>query len=80
MYSHKFKKWADSDAFRLSVSKQIDDIVKLTAQWRYETGCDSHFYDRLICDAKLGNWLGAQVSLINKNWKLVPTAVIVYTF
>ena len=80
MYSHKFKKWADSDAFRLSVTKQIDDIVKLTAQWWYDTGCDSHFYGRLICDVKLGNWLWAQVSLISKNWKLVPTGAIIYTF
>ena len=80
MYSHKFKKWTDSDAFRLSITKQIDNIVKLTAQWWYETNCDSHFYGRIICETKIKDWIWAQVSLIKKDWKWVPTAAILYTF
>jgi hypothetical protein len=32
MYAHKFKEGPDSDAFRLSISKKIDEVLKLTAQ------------------------------------------------
>ena len=80
MYSHKFKKWPDSDAFRLSISKKIDEALKLTAQWWYETGYDKHFYGRLMLDINLWNWLKAQVSLIAKNGELTPTTCIVYAF
>lgn len=80
MYSHKFKKWPDSDAFRLSISKKIDEALKFTAQWWYETGYDKHFYGRLLLDINLWNWLVAQASLTAKNGKLTPTTCIVYSF
>ena len=80
MYSHKFKKWPDSDAFRLSISKKIDEALSLTAQWWYETGYDRHFYWRVIVDINLWNWLKAQVSLTAKNGKLTPTTCLVYSF
>ena len=79
MYAHKFKKGPDSDAFRLSISKKIDEALKFTAQWWYETGYDKHFYGRFMLDINLWNWLMAQVSLIAKNWKLTPTTCLVYS-
>lgn len=80
MYAHKFKTWEDSDAFRLTVSKKINEVLKLTWQWWYETWYDKKFYGRIIVDVDLWNWFWAQLSCIAKYWKLTPTAWIVYKF
>ena len=80
MYTHKFQKWADSDAFRLSVSKTFDEIFQLTAQWWYETGYDKHFYGRLIATVDLWHGLLVEMSFIAKHWKITPTAWILYRF
>ena len=56
VYTHKFKKWTDSDAFRLSISKKVNDALKLTWQWRYESGYDKHFFGRIIVDINLWSW------------------------
>ena len=80
MYGHKFKDGKDSDAFRLSVSKKIDEALKLTAQWWYETWYDKHFYGRVLLDVDLWSGFGAQLSCIAKDWKLTPTAWVMYKF
>lgn len=80
MYAHKFKDWPDSDAFRLSISKKVNDALKITWQWWYETWYDKHFYGRIIVDVNLWNWFWAQLSCISKYWKLTPTAWVIYQF
>jgi len=80
MYAHKFKDWPDSDVFRLSIAKKINEALKITWQWWYETGYDKHFYGRIIVDVNLWNWFWAQLSCISKYWKLTPTAWVVYQF
>jgi len=80
MYAHKFKDWPDSDAFRLSISKKVNDALKITWQWWYETWYDKHFYGRIIVDVNLWNWFWAQLSCIWKYWKLTPTAWVIYQF
>ena len=80
MYIHKFQKWWDSDAFRLSVSKTFDEIFQLTAQWWYETGYDKHFYGRLIATVDLGHGFLVEMSCIAKHWEITPTAWILYRF
>lgn len=80
MYAHKFKSWPDSDAFRLTVAKKINEALKITWQWWYETWYDKHFYWRTIVDVNLWNWLCAQLSCIAKHWKLTPTSWILYQF
>ena len=78
VYAHKFLSWPDSDSFRLSVAKQINEAVRLTWQWWYETWYDKHFYWRVIVDVNLWNWFWAQVSCMAKHWELTPTAWIVF--
>lgn len=80
MYAHKFKTWEDSDAFRLTVSKRINEALTLTWQWWYETWYDKKFYWRIIVDVNLWNWFWAQLSCIAKYWKLTPTAWVIYQF
>jgi len=80
MYAHKFKTWEDSDAFRLTIEKGLNEALKITWQWWYETWYKWHFYGRIILDVKLWKWFWAQLSCIFKNGKLTPTAWIVYQF
>ena len=85
MYSHKFKKWKkDSDVIRLSATKKLDDALRLTAQWWYETDYAKHFYARVMADINL--WkkskkeLNVQPSITAKNWDITPTVSINYLF
>ena len=71
MYLHNFTNW--SDAFRLSVSKQLDDAVKVVTQLWADSGYWETFYGRLMVDVKLKEWITVQVSCIVKDWKLTPT-------
>lgn len=80
MYAHKFMDWPDSDVFRLSIAKKVNDALRITWQWRYETGYQWHFYGRVIVDVDLWNWFWAQLSCIFKNGKLTPTAWVIYQF
>ena len=80
MYAHKFKEWQDSDAFRIAVWKKIWDALTLTAQWRYETWYDRHFYGRVIVDVELWNWFWVSMSCIAKYGKLMPTIWVLYKF
>jgi len=80
MYIHKFQKWADSDAFRLSVSKTFDEILQLTTRAWFETGYDKHFYGQIIATVDLGHGFLVEMSFIAKYWKITPTAWILYRF
>ena len=80
MFGHRFQKWADSDAFRLSVSKKMGEAMRLTAQGWYETWCDKHFYGRFLVDIDLWDGFGIQLSCIMKDWKLTPTTWLMYLF
>lgn len=80
MYAHKFKSWEDSDAFRLTVAKKVNDALKITWQWWYETWYAWHFYGRIIVDVDLWKWFWAQLSCIIKNGKLTPTSWVLYKF
>lgn len=80
MYIHKFQKWADSDAFRLSVSKTFDEIFQLTTRAWFETGYDKYFYGQLIATVDLGHGFLVEMSFIAKYWKITPTAWILYRF
>lgn len=80
VYAHKFKDWPDSDAFRLSIAKKVNDALKITWQWWYETGYQWHFYGRVLVDVNLWNGFWAQLTCIFKNWKITPTAWVIYQF
>ena len=79
-YFHIFQKWEDMKSFRLWISKKISDALKLTAQWWYKSDYDKHFFGRIIVDVDLWHWLWAQLSCIAKDWKITPTAWVVYQF
>ena len=79
-FLHKFQKWADSDAFRASISKKINDALSLTANWWYETGYSRHFYGAIGVNINLWNWFWVQLNCIAKNGKLKPIAGIIYKF
>lgn len=78
MYIHNFTSWSDS--FRASVSKQLDEAVKVVAQWWYEAGMDKKIYGRVMVDVKLKEWVTAEVSLIAKDGQLIPTGCLFYAF
>lgn len=80
MYSHSFKKWSDSDFVRLWITKKINDALSLTAQWWYKSDYKWKFYGRIIADISLWCWLWIQLSCIAKDWKLTPTAWVLYKF
>ena len=80
MYAHRFMNWPDSDAFRLSISKRINDVLNLTWQFRYETWYDRNFYGRVTADVDLWNGFLAQISWIAKYWKITPTICIIRRF
>lgn len=80
MYAHRFMNWPDSDAFRLSISKRINDVLNLTWQFRYETWYDRNFYGRVTVDVDLWNGFLAQISWIAKYWKITPTLCIIRRF
>lgn len=80
MYSHSFKKWPDSDFVRLWITKKINDALSLTAQWWYKSDYEWKFFGRIIADINLWNGLWVQLSCIAKNWKLIPTAGVLYRF
>ena len=77
---HGFNKWPDSDAFRLWITKKINDALSMTAQWWYKSDYDKRFFGRVIMDVNLWNGFWVQLSCIAKNWKLTPTAWVCYTF
>lgn len=77
---HGFNKWPDSDAFRASITKKINDALSLTAQWWYKSDYDKKFFGRVIMDVNLWNWFWAQMSCIARDWKLTPTMWVVYNF
>lgn len=77
MYIHKFQKWPDSDAFRLSVSKKLDEILELTAQWWYETWYDKHFFGRLIATVDLWHGYYLEMSCIAKHGEFIPTIWVI---
>lgn len=80
MYIHKFQKWEDSDAFRLSVSKMISDAFEITAQWWLDSGYDKLFYGRLTSRVFFKWWLMIEISCIAKYGKLTPTFWVIYGF
>ena len=80
MYAHSFEKWGGSDWVRLWISKKIDDALRVTAQWWYKTDYEGKFFGRVIADVDLWGWFWAQLSCIAKDWKLTPTAWIIYSF
>lgn len=79
-YFHGFRKWTDTDALRLWITKKIGDALRLTAQWWYQTDYDKKFFGRIIADVDLWWWFWAQVSWIMKDWKITPTAWVLYKF
>jgi hypothetical protein len=79
-YFHGFRKWTDTDALRLWITKKIGDALRLTAQWWYQTDYDKKFFGRIIADVHLWWWFWAQVSWIMKDWKITPTAWVLYKF
>lgn len=80
MYAHKFKKWKDSDAFRLGITKKITEALTFIAQWWYETGYDRDFYGRVIVNFDIWNGLMLQFSCIDKDGKLTPTSWVIFQF
>ena len=78
MYIHRFQGLASSDAFRLSISKKINEIFEVTAQWWYDTWYDKHFYGRVTLDIDLWSGFMVELSCIAKHWKLSPTWCLVY--
>lgn len=80
MYSHGFNKWKDMNAVRLWITKKINDALELTAQWRYKSDYDKNFFWRVIMNVDIWNGLWAQLSCVAKDWKLTPTAWVVYKF
>ena len=79
-YFHGFQKGQDTDAIRLWITKKIWDALSITAQWWYQTDYDKKVFWRIIADIDLWNWFGAQVSWIAKDWKITPTAWVIYKF
>ena len=79
-YFHGFQEWSDMNAFRLWVTKKIGDALNVTAQWWYKSDYDKRVFGRVIVDVNLWNWLWAQLSCIAKDWKLTPTAWVIYSF
>ena len=81
MHNHKFKKWdKDSDAIRLSVSKNLGKTLNVTGQFWYETQHADHFYARLMADTnlwKIFKWTKVQTSITFKDWKTTPTVSII---
>lgn len=80
MYIHKFQKWKDSDAFRLSVSNMMSQAFELTLQWRYDSGYDKRFYGRVTSRVFLWSWVVIEISCIAKHGKLTPTFWVVCWF
>lgn len=79
-YFHDIRKWEDMDAFRLWITKKIWDILSLTVQWWYKSDYAEKFYGRVIADVNLWGGFWAQLSCIAKDWKLTPTAWVMYKF
>jgi len=68
VYTHKFQKWKDADAFRLWITKEINDKFDATLQLLYDSWYDKKFAQNLIINYKIGNWLWVQFGCVNKNW------------
>ena len=79
-YFHEIMKWPDADAFRLWITKKIWDALSLTAQWWYKSDYDDKFFGRIVADIDIWNGLWVQVSWVIKEWKITPTAWVLYKF
>lgn len=79
-YFHGFRKWIDTDALRLWITKKIWDALSLTAQWWYQSDYDEKYFGRVIADVDLWDGFWVQVSWVLKDWKITPTAWVIYKF
>ena len=77
---HTFQKWEDGDVVRLWVAKKLNECLSLAAQGFYSSDLSKKFYGRVQADVKLGKWFGVQLSFIAKEWKITPTAWVIYKF
>lgn len=77
---HTFQEWEDIDVVRLWVTKQLNEGLSLAAQWFYRSDLSRKFYGRVQANVILGKWFWAQLSLIAQEWKLTPTAWVLYKF
>lgn len=78
VYTHRFQKWKDSDAFRLSIAKQINEKLQLTGQVLYDTWYAKKVCWRAIIDLNLWNGFKVQLSWVIKNDKFTPTFWLIY--
>lgn len=76
VYTHKFQKWKDADAFRLWIEKKINEKFKVTAQALYDSWYDKKIAGNLIVDYDLWNWLWVQFGCTTKNWLQTQVWVI----
>ena len=77
---HCFQKWDDVDVVRLWIAKKLDECLSLAAQGFYSSDLSKKFYGRVQADVKLWGWFGVQLSFIAKEWKITPTAWVLYKF
>lgn len=77
---HCFQKWDDVDVVRLWITKKLDECLSLAAQGFYSSDLSKKFYGRVQADVKLWGWFGVQLSFIAKEWKITPTAWVLYKF
>ncbi len=75
-----FQKWDDVDVVRLWIAKKLNKSLSLAAQGFYSSDLSKKFYGRVQADVKLWGWFGVQLSFIAKEWKITPTAWVLYKF
>ncbi len=65
---------------RIWVTKRLDEAFSVATQVFYNSELAKKTYIRIQADVKFEKWFGAQLSFIFKDWKITPTAWIIYKF
>lgn len=77
---HTIQEWDDIDVVRLWVTKQLNESLSLAAQGFYRSDLSKKFYGRVQANVILWKGFWAQLSFIAQEWKITPTAWILYKF
>lgn len=79
-YCHTFQKWTDVEDFRIWATKTFNETFSLAAQAFYKYDWNHKFSGRVQANVNLKNGLWAQLSFTAKDWKITPTAWVMYKF
>lgn len=79
-YCHTFQKWTDVEDLRIWVTKTFNEAFSLAAQAFYKYDWSHKFSGRVQANVNLKNGFWAQLNFTAKDWKIIPTAWIMYKF